>query len=392
MKMKKMNGAALLCVSLSLVLCFGCRGNKPDEGGVPVVSIDISSAEAKDLQGRLEIVDIVELETTPNSLVSEYFKADVGDEYILTKGSGILLWGRDGRFIREIGRQGNGPDEYDQVWDVQLDEAGQKIYIHDWTKQRMMVYDLNGELQSNIYKELMVTSFCKTDDGYWVYVPSNWWPAGGYALMLLDNDFDKVKGEFLYHEVFPPSTFEPRFSKDSNGEYYFTYPFSNIIYHLKDGEPRPWLKVDFGKNTLPYDEIRKMTDVSSWDQLISEKKYMGDIYEVVFGDGMMAFNFDEEVDEGVMETYSVIYDTTDGYLELCNEWTESVSTDPDSRFPIKSLLLWEPVAAVGDLWVYAVEPGELGEEDLEMLRERVSPSISEDSNPLLFFVRQGRKK
>ncbi len=185
------------------------------------------------------------------------------------------------------------------------------------------------------------------------------------------------------------ASFEPRFSRDSAGEYYFAYPFSNVIYHLKDGKPRPWLEVDFGEKTLPYDEIRKMTDGVSYGLLEAERKYLGDIDELVFSDSMVAFCFSEEFPTMEYHTaYRALYDIAKGETVLYNNSTYNFTPDPDSRFPLHNLFFGQPIAADGDLWVYAIQPGSLQPEDLEVLRERVSPSITEDSNPLLFFVKE----
>lgn len=371
------------------VFLSGCK--KQITSDMAVVSIDITSAKAKDLQGKVDIVEVVELEMTDASILRDISYLSVDKEYILTaslRQDKVCLWSRDGHFIRNIGQRGNGANEFLDLIDVRFDAINGKIYILDRLRQRMMVYGLDGNLLSNTYKGMWIDSFCKTEDGYWVYVPNNW-PGAGYALMLLDNDFNEVKGEFFHHEAFFPSTMVSRFFKDDAGEYYFVYPFSNIIYHLKDDNPQPWLKIDFGENTLPYDEIRKMNDRALWDRLKSEKKYMGDIEELVICDGKIEFSYNEVALQGDQETYRVYYDTNDGNLEIYNNSTLSISVDTDNgHYPMKYLTLIEPFVSYGNLWIYIIEPSSLQGEDLELLREKVSPSISEDSNPLLFFVKQ----
>lgn len=377
-----------LCLALLLT---GCRDKyRWSEDDVPAVKVNISSAKSKDLSGKAEIVEVVALQTTEASLLREISKLTVGREYILTMSANydkVCLWGRDGRFLREIGRLGNGPNEYLDIIDAQLDEADGRIYVLDRLKQRMMVYNIEGRLLSNIYTGMWIDSFLKTDDGYWAYVPSNW-PGSGYALMLLDDKFGKVKEKFFPQEAFFPSTMVPRFYSDGKGEHYFCYPFSNVIYKLRDDRPEPWLKVDFGKHTLPYDKIRTLGDKTYYGPLISEEKYVGNMDDLVFCGDKVAFSFSEIIMQGATETFRACYAAAGGHLDLYDSSTRSFSSDPDSRFPLADLFLNKPIAADGDLWVYQVQPHDMSEENLAVIREKVSTSVFPDSNPLLFFVRQ----
>jgi hypothetical protein len=387
--MMAMSNVKFWALGLCLFLGFSCQIQQQAED-VLVVSVDISSADTKNLEGKFDIVEIVPLETTKASILHDLKKVAIGKDYIVTVKGGVQLWSRDGRFIRNIGRYGNGPNEYISISNIQFNEGEKRIYLHDRTRQRMMVYNLEGEVISTMNKPMWIDSFCKTEDGYWVYVPTNW-SSAGFALILLDNNFDKIVGEFFPQQAFFRPYSALRFFSDDKGEYYFAYPFSNVVYHLKGGKPQPWLEVDFGDRTLPYDEIRTTTDVALYDRIDQERKYLGNIENLVFCDGAVAFTFSEKVPlREPYKSYRAMYYLVERHLKLYNNSTEVVSADPNSLYPITRIALDTPVTSSGGLWVYSIDPDDLFNEDLKLLKEKVSPLIDFDSNPLLFFVKQSR--
>ena len=93
-----------------------------------------------------EIADSVEyirLETTDNGLV-KYFKASLmrrtSKYYIFGEMQNVIQFTRNGKFVRNIGRRGQGPGEYNYIRQVDVDEKTGKVYIY--SNRRIHVYDL----------------------------------------------------------------------------------------------------------------------------------------------------------------------------------------------------------------------------------------------------------
>ena len=75
------------------------------------------------------------------------------ENYILTGGSSrepCRLFDRKGKFICQIGANGQGPGEYWAVYDNFIDEANGRIYLLPWNTQALLVYDMKGEYLSSI--------------------------------------------------------------------------------------------------------------------------------------------------------------------------------------------------------------------------------------------------
>ncbi|GHT65134.1 hypothetical protein AGMMS50239_24220 [Bacteroidia bacterium] len=103
--------------------------------------------EANDRLSLSEVADeiiAIDLEMTDESLMRGgagkvfYLK----DYIILAEYHQILLFDKTGKFIRAIGRKGQGPEEYMSIGDIAFDEQEQCLYVADFGK--ILCYDLNG--------------------------------------------------------------------------------------------------------------------------------------------------------------------------------------------------------------------------------------------------------
>ncbi|MDR3060782.1 MAG: 6-bladed beta-propeller, partial [Dysgonamonadaceae bacterium] len=52
---------------------------------------------------------------------------------------------KTGKFLNNIGSYGQGPNEYLNVYDFQLDEKNNRIYLLPWQAKKILVYDLKGK-------------------------------------------------------------------------------------------------------------------------------------------------------------------------------------------------------------------------------------------------------
>lgn len=96
-----------------------------------------------------EELHIVQLDSKDdNNLVAESLTV-IGEQYILVSGSSsrghpFKLFDKSGEFVADIGAIGNGPNEYQTIWDAQLDEKNNRIYLLPGASDKIFVYDLGG--------------------------------------------------------------------------------------------------------------------------------------------------------------------------------------------------------------------------------------------------------
>ena len=100
----------------------------------------------------IEDLEIIRLENKDEAYVRNT-SIRISENYILLHSSRNMpfkLFDRKGKFICNIGSVSNLPGGYSQIYDFQLDEAHNRIYLMPWNATELMVYDLQGRVQPSI--------------------------------------------------------------------------------------------------------------------------------------------------------------------------------------------------------------------------------------------------
>jgi len=108
---------------------------------IPSKTVDIP------LSDLVESIEIVLLDGADEALVANTH-AIVSDNYILIKGKDnnpYKLFDKKGKFIAKIGSVGQGPGEYNLIYDAQIDEKNKRIYLLPWQSDKLLVFDFTGK-------------------------------------------------------------------------------------------------------------------------------------------------------------------------------------------------------------------------------------------------------
>lgn len=148
---------SIILIILAL-LTFGChsKNNQKEElAEIPpentFFTINIPDLLKKQREVYLsEIADSIEyihLETSQKSLIDFISDAKFTKDYFFIRQSrGTLVqfdW--SGKFMRNIGRIGRGPEEYGMIREFSIDELHRKIYIQSNSNRIIQVYSFEGE-------------------------------------------------------------------------------------------------------------------------------------------------------------------------------------------------------------------------------------------------------
>lgn len=206
-----MKHMSLLLIGVFVLL--GCSSNKKQEpiskSGVPVINLseDVSTVPSLLLSEAAEKLEIVPLEMTDESVLSDITEMQVTDHNIwIDHGREFYIYrfSRTGKFLNRIGSIGQGPGEYVNYLTFLVDEDKKEVYIFS-TNNGVLVYDFEGGFKkqisdfqtmvgmfSSIYKQYILNDhkfFAIQNFGLYRFVDKD----SLWSFVSLDDNFQKKR-------------------------------------------------------------------------------------------------------------------------------------------------------------------------------------------------------
>lgn len=132
-------------------------GHRVVVGSDTVVVCDVSTVKDTfdvSLTSLLSSFRIVHLENSQEALMMSSDLYAVSENYIgimSPMGEGYKLYDKDGKYLRTISSNGQGPDEYYlAIYDSYIDEPNNRIYLLSSRASKVLVFDLEGKPQKHI--------------------------------------------------------------------------------------------------------------------------------------------------------------------------------------------------------------------------------------------------
>lgn len=376
MKLNELKTLSLSAILILIVLVPSCRKGrqKAATNAEIVAKVEVSESDKGfDVCQMADFEKVIPLETVGDALIGEIDKLEMDDSHIVIldkRMRTVWLFGIDGKFIRKIGRLGNGPKEYVSLDDVCFDKENGTVWIWDRVKQVMLEYDLTGELLKEVATGFSSNVFAKTNEGFWLYYSYLKNPDNN-SLILVNEEMDHlVKGFFATKETFPVSL-SSGFTSWAGKEYFY-FPLSNVLYSLDGTEARPYIEFDFGERTLPYSKIMNMSP-EEYETLIDSGSYLGGLKNVQLSSKYCFFQFSSTVQNKYVTAYYGVLD-----LETLKVEVFSYLNGSDLLVDFSSLLC----VTANDELVYPICPSKHNPIYFDELRTLV-PEVTEDSNPVL---------
>lgn len=106
------------------------------------------------LSSLLESCEIIKLQNTPEALFDRAWHTVISDKYICIKPYGqqpAKLYDKKGMFLRNIGKLGRGPGEYQMLNGLQFNQNGDMLFLLPFaTSRKILVYDVSGKQLKDI--------------------------------------------------------------------------------------------------------------------------------------------------------------------------------------------------------------------------------------------------
>ena len=95
-------------------------------------------------------ITYIPLETKEDCMIRSIHQILFSNEYIfVSQFRSVYQFARDGKFIRQIGAEGRGPEEFVQINNIDLDLDVEVIYIHTGYR-KTLIFDFNGTFLKSV--------------------------------------------------------------------------------------------------------------------------------------------------------------------------------------------------------------------------------------------------
>ena len=180
--------------------------------------------------------------------------------YFLSKNK-IIVSDEYGNLILFLSRRGNGPGDYIEITDFQVEDNG-NILVNDATGRKMIRYSTKGEYINTINHQLIASKFIKVYDLIYLntydftneqlYRVNVW----NEAENLIEQKYIKYEKVLKYLSFIEYTNFS--FFNDTIS---YSHSFSNTINQLKNNDLIPRFEIDFGKHNLPKKYTKQYNDL-----------------------------------------------------------------------------------------------------------------------------------
>lgn len=329
------------------------------------------------------ITKVLPLETCSNSIINNISQIYFGDDviYIFDESQQKILCFdiHSGSFVRQIGNQGKGPNDYIYLTCIFFDVHEQLLYAHDLAQHKMFVFEENGNLLETIKTEYGFKSFCKIDSSFWVwscYEQNN--TEGKYNLLeLCDKLTDLISKHFPTNNFFDRR--DPMYCFSTNDDkIYFVHGYNPQLYQIADGKVLPLYTIENLLRSTSYQELSRITNINEYNSKrflnsnnyhISSANYTVSNSRIYFTIGLMS--------SGLSRNVGHAYD----YLQDESLYYESISH--------KNLLLsMIPIAVHKNMVVLTMHPGLMHDQYFPITNLAYNINLSSESNPCLIFAEE----
>lgn len=207
-------------------------------------------------------VELVPLETSENSLIKTVNKVIYYNRnyYVLDTSRHLLLvFDEDGRYVKQVGATGQGPNEYIKLTDFYISKTSQQIVILS-PSGILYFYDLDGKLQDKRTLEGDVFNYQTfaelTDDlmVFWSNVETDM-----EQIRIYSKREKRFTGKYFIEKnhinLFSHSVFH-----EYNGNVFFSKASENIVYKITPNQILEDYKWDFGNANLKIDQYNLPDD------------------------------------------------------------------------------------------------------------------------------------
>lgn len=290
------------------------------------------------LSDLIDSIEYVPLRTPHEFPVDVILSVEVTDNniYVLDKQQLLYRFERNGSFLNLIGNKGEGPEDYLNAVDFEIDEEKEIVYLFDNYRKKIVSYHVTGKfLQSLSVPEGVINVSLRNDGSFIGYRPWYMCKFKKDQLVLFGRESDNIAIQDLNDEMMDEEVKADLFRIanfcDVFGCSYVSVPLTNFVYKILDnGKPHKYIEFAQGKYTMP-------KEVAINTRLYNDNLNSSYIFELqtILIDKFVFLSFFHK-----MESYRVVYDMTLSRFYTVSKGRKPVGIVNDMKEGIPFWPLW----------------------------------------------------
>ena len=256
----------IVAVSAIIAILGSCSESKSPAGELPVIDLvsGLINPEIINLSEFIEGVSYIPLETSPDALLTGRGQVFLTEKFIfVVENNGCYQFEREtGRFVREIGKQGRGPQEYGKFQFLSEDEAS--LYFTSYNN-KLLRFSFDGvclaEIPAPEYDRAtgLPYAFARFSDTLFVAYYHNGMGSESNLLIIFDEHGESVKvypNEKLFEWKGSISIFQNMGSFHKHlDNLCFNVWYNDTTFIVGTDSLIPSLVINRGESAPPYDYL-----------------------------------------------------------------------------------------------------------------------------------------
>jgi len=249
---------------ISLIFChfFGLPGQGLTEIDIPGL---LKTERDPVLSEIASDVRFVKLQTTPDCLIGSVGSVTRwGNDYLITanRNKPLLVFSRDGRFLRSVGTIGKGPGEFLEIYGMAFDSKTDHFFVLDNGQVKVLEYDETGKFVREFKPGFYATGLKVLENGFVFYTGSVYtYKTDGFLLTVTDRN-GKVLNRFHKKTMMRglPDRVATRYT--DQGNFCYWEPYWDTVYSFNGSAVHPKYFFNIGKTRIPQ-EFLESSDLFS---------------------------------------------------------------------------------------------------------------------------------
>ena len=392
--------AIFIIALLTLISCRNKDNSNIKNSDIETISVFEHYSDKKSFSSFIDTIELIPLETTEDNLIGEITRIVFHDKKYYVRSTNsmqngkLFVFDETRKFIRRIGKNGNGPGEFVNFYDFAI-TSDNHIVVADY--HRMLHFDSEGRFLNSIKMNFSAAEIVSSHDNEIIaslILPTLF---QNHLLSKIDKEGNQElffnRGETAAIKCNLLRTWRSFMS--TGGYHYLKYPFGDTIFSISQDLKKisPLYYIDYGEKKLPNIKISHNENVLTWEKKLKELDDYLETASIGVGEDFTYLGITDKALGGYLTLYSHRTKNSFSARKLVDDMYLQGNIIPITAKRI-------PHNMDGNDIIWEIEPRillegykNLSESKREIFKQkhpewfRICTSLKEDDNPIIFRIK-----